>query len=152
MIWTTTPWTLPSNTAVAMHPDVTYVVARPAGTDDVPVVVAEPLLGAVLGEDAEVLGRATGRDWERVTYQRPFELVDFPDDNAHYVVLAEYVTTEDGTGLVHQSPLRRRRPRRHPRLRHGRGQPDRRTGHFLPDVPLVGGHFFKAADPRWSRT
>ena len=39
-----------------------------------------------------------------MTYQRPFELVDFPDDNAHYVVLADYVTTEDGTGLVHQSP------------------------------------------------
>src|SRR3954462_9344181 len=64
LIWTTTPWTLPSNTAVAVHPDVAYVVARtggkkgPGGT----FVVAEPLLSAVLGEDAEVLARTTGRD------------------------------------------------------------------------------------------
>ena len=46
----------------------------------------------------------TGRELERWTYQRPFDLVDFPDDDAHFVVLADYVTTEDGTGLVHQSP------------------------------------------------
>src|SRR3712207_8140688 len=44
------------------------------------------------------------RSWERVTYRRPFDLVEFPDGNAHYVVLADYVTTGDGTGLVHQSP------------------------------------------------
>ena len=107
LIWTTTPWTLPSNTAVAVHPDVTYVVAR---NDQGTFVVAEPLLTAALGEDAEVLARTAGRDWEHVHYQRPFELVDFPEGpdgepvDAHYVVLADYVTTEDGTGLVHQSP------------------------------------------------
>ena len=55
LIWTTTPWTLPSNTAVAVHPDVTYVVARTRATGT--FVVAEPLLTAVLGEDAEVLAR-----------------------------------------------------------------------------------------------
>ena len=73
------------------------------------LVVAEPLLETVLGEGWTVprpVRRA--RDMERWTYERPFELVEFPDvaeaDRAHFVVLADYVTTEDGTGLVHQSP------------------------------------------------
>jgi isoleucyl-tRNA synthetase len=145
LVWTTTPWTLPSNTAVAVHPEVTYVVAR---TDAGTFVVAEPLLTAVLGEDAEVLASVPGRDWERVTYRRPFELVDFPEgEQAHYVVLADYVTTEDGTGLVHQSPAFGAED-----LAVCRGyglpvvNPIDPTGHFLPEVPLVGGHFFKAAD------
>ncbi|MGY1847935.1 MULTISPECIES: isoleucine--tRNA ligase [unclassified Blastococcus] len=147
LIWTTTPWTLPSNTAVAVHPEVTYVVARAAGSDDVPVVVAEPLVAAVLGEDVEVLGSAPGRDWERTHYRRPFELVEFPDGDAHYVVLADYVTTDDGTGLVHQSPAFGADD-----LAVCRGyglpvvNPIDATGHFLAEIPLVGGHFFKAAD------
>ena len=152
LIWTTTPWTLPSNTAVAVHPDVTYVVARRGGTDDVPVVVAEPLADAVLGEDADVLARTSGRDWEYVHYQRPFELVEFPPEQdggtaAHLVVLADYVTTEDGTGLVHQSPAFGADDLAVCR-RYGLPvvNPIDPTGHFLPDVPLVGGHFFKAAD------
>jgi isoleucyl-tRNA synthetase len=146
LIWTTTPWTLPSNTAVAVHPDVTYVVAR---TDAGTFVVAEALLTAVLGEDAEVLARTSGRDWEGVHYQRPFELVDFPDDvDAHYVVSADYVTTEDGTGLVHQSPAFGAEDFAVGRA-HGLPvvKPIDPSGHFLPDVPLVGRHFFKAADP-----
>ncbi|MPQ99264.1 isoleucine--tRNA ligase [Modestobacter sp. I12A-02628] len=150
LIWTTTPWTLPSNTAVAVNPEVTYLVAR---TDAGTFVVAEPLV-AVLGEDVEVLARTTGRDWERVHYQRPFELVEFPVGpdgqvvDAHYVVLADYVTTEDGTGLVHQSPAFGADD-----LAVCRGyglpvvNPIDSSGHFLADVPLVGGHFFKAADP-----
>jgi isoleucyl-tRNA synthetase len=150
LIWTTTPWTLPSNTAVAVHPDVPYVVVRAAGSDPTQpaFVVAEPLVSAVLGDDVEVLARTTGRDWERVTYQRPFELVEFPTDvPTHYVVLADYVTTEDGTGLVHQSPAFGAED-----LAVCRGyglpvvNPIDPTGHFLAEVPLVGGHFFKAAD------
>ncbi|TFV61325.1 isoleucine--tRNA ligase [Geodermatophilus sp. DF01-2] len=148
LIWTTTPWTLPSNTAVAVHPDVTYVVARRGGDT---LVVAEPLLGAVFGDldDVEVLARTPGRDWERVHYRRPFELVEFPaGEDAHFVVLADYVTTDDGTGLVHQSPafgaddLAVCRSYGLPVV-----NPIDPTGHFLPEVGLVGGHFFKAADP-----
>jgi len=146
LIWTTTPWTLPSNTAVAVHPEVTYVVAR---TDAGTFVVAEPLVAAVLGDDVEVLARTSGRDWERVHYQRPFELVDFPEGTeTHYVVLADYVTTDDGTGLVHQSPAFGAedfavcREYGLPVVK-----PIDPSGHFLADVPLVGGHFFKAADP-----
>ncbi|MCV2491730.1 isoleucine--tRNA ligase [Geodermatophilus sp. YIM 151500] len=150
LVWTTTPWTLPSNTAVAVHPDVTYLVARRG--EETPVVVAEPLLAAVLGGEGpdsgiEVLARTTGRDWERATYRRPFELVEFPEP-AHIVVLADYVTTDDGTGLVHQSPafgaddLAVCRAYGLPVV-----NPIDATGHFLPEVGLVGRHFFKAADP-----
>lgn len=143
LVWTTTPWTLVSNTAVAVHPDVTYVVAR---TQRGTFVVAEPLLGAVLGEEAEVLASVPGSNLEGVRYRRPFELVDIPD--AHFVVTADYVTTEDGTGLVHQAPafgaddLAVCRRYSLPVV-----NPIGPDGHFLADVDLVGGTFFKEADP-----
>jgi isoleucyl-tRNA synthetase len=144
LIWTTTPWTLVSNTAVAVHPDVTYVAARPAGSEEV-LVVAEPLLEQVLGEGAERLASFGGAELERTSYRRPFDLVDIPD--AHYVVLGDYVTVEDGTGLVHQAPAfgaddmtvckNYGMPIVNP------VGPD---GRFLREVPLVGGKFFKDAD------
>ncbi|WP_405619055.1 isoleucine--tRNA ligase [Streptomyces sp. NBC_01508] len=147
LIWTTTPWTLVSNTAVAAHPDVTYVVAT-NGTEK--LVVAEPLVEKALGEDGwELTGeRFTGREMERWTYERPFSLVAFPEGSqAHYVVNAEYVTTEDGTGLVHQSPafgaddLVVCKAYGMPVV-----NPVRPDGTFEEDVPLVGGVFFKKAD------
>ena len=106
LVWTTTPWTLVSNTAVAVRPDVTYVVATD-GTET--LVLAEPLLAEVLGDGWSVTAPFAGAEMERWTYQRPFELVDWPESadgsaNGHYVVLADYVTTDDGTGLVHQAP------------------------------------------------
>src|SRR3954451_15827129 len=104
LVWTTTPWTLVSNTAVAAHPEVTYAVAT---NGEEKLVVAEPLVGKALGEGWETTGQTfTGAEMERWTYQRPFELVEFPETpgGTHYVVNADYVTTEDGTGLVHQSP------------------------------------------------
>jgi isoleucyl-tRNA synthetase len=142
LVWTTTPWTLVSNTAVAVNPDVTYVVATDGNET---LVVAEPLLGT-LGEGWEVTDRYAGRDMERWTYQRPLDLVGFPEP-AHYVVLAEYVTTEDGTGLVHQSPafgaddLMVARAYGLPVV-----NPVEPNGTFAADVPLVGGEFFKKAD------
>ncbi|QHY95031.1 Isoleucine--tRNA ligase [Streptomyces sp. S4.7] len=147
LVWTTTPWTLVSNTAVAAHPDVTYVVAT-NGTEK--LVVAEPLVEKALGEDGwELTGeRFTGREMERWSYDRPFALIPFPEDSrAHYVVNAEYVTTEDGTGLVHQSPafgaddLVVCRAYGLPVV-----NPVRPDGTFEQDVPLVGGVFFKKAD------
>ena len=144
LVWTTTPWTLVSNTAVAVHPAVTYVVARTA--DDEILVVAEPLL-SVLGEGAQVLERFPGSALEHTTYSRPFDFLEIT--GAHYVGLANYVTTESGTGLVHQSPafgaedLQVARTYGLPVV-----NPIRPDGTFEPDVPLVGGLFFKAADPR----
>ncbi|GHJ38230.1 isoleucine--tRNA ligase [Streptomyces sp. TS71-3] len=158
LVWTTTPWTLVSNTAVAAHPDVTYVVAEKVpgaegpGADGERLVVAEPLLGKALGEGWRPTGQSfTGAEMERWTYRRPFELVEFPEP-AHYVVTAEYVTTEDGTGLVHQSPafgeddLKVSRAYGLPVV-----NPVRPDGTFDQDVPLVGGVFFKKADEALTR-
>jgi isoleucyl-tRNA synthetase len=151
LVWTTTPWTLVSNTAVAVHPDVTYAVARNVGTGE-QVVVAEPLLSGVLGEDWEVVDRLPGTALEGMTYQRPFELVAFPEADdptrpAHRVLLADFVTTEDGTGLVHLSPafgaddFSACRAAGLPVV-----NPIRPDGRFEQSVPLVGGVFFKDAD------
>ncbi|MBC3991786.1 isoleucine--tRNA ligase [Streptomyces sp. AC563] len=143
LIWTTTPWTLVSNTAVAAHPDVRYVVATDGRQK---LVVAEPLLAKALGEGWEATGDSfTGREMERWTYQRPFELVELED--ANFVVCAEYVTTEDGTGLVHQAPAFGEDD-----LKTCRGyglpviNPVRPDGTFEEEIELVGGQFFKKAD------
>ncbi|QRX91781.1 isoleucine--tRNA ligase [Streptomyces noursei] len=143
LIWTTTPWTLVSNTAVAAHPDVTYVVATD-GTEQ--LVVAEPLLEKALGEGWTATGQSfTGREMERWSYERPFRLLDL--DGANFVVNAEYVTTDDGTGLVHQAPafgeddLRTCRAYGLPVV-----NPVRPDGTFEEQLPLVGGQFFKKAD------
>ncbi|MBB4684799.1 isoleucine--tRNA ligase [Amycolatopsis jiangsuensis] len=143
LVWTTTPWTLVSNTAVAVHPDVTYVVATD-GTER--LVVADELVGTALGEGWTRTGESfRGTELERWTYRRPFELVDVP--NAHFVILAGYVTTQSGTGLVHQSPafgaddLASCRAYGLPMV-----NPVRPDGTFEPRVPLVGGMFFKEAD------
>ncbi len=144
LVWTTTPWTLVSNLAVAVHPDVKYVVAT-NGTEQ--LVVAESLLAKALGEGWEPTGESyLGRDLERWTYQRPFDLVQA--DGAHFVVLATYVTTEDGSGLVHQAPafgaddLAVGREYGLPML-----NPVRSDGTFDQTLDLVGGVFFKDADP-----
>src|SRR5579859_24861 len=133
LVWTTTPWTLVSNTAVAVHPDVTYVVAR---TEQGTFVVAEPLLRKVLGDGIEVLASLPGTELAGLHYRRPFDLVEIPD--AHLVVLADYVTTEDGTGLVHQAPafgaedLAVCRANGLPLV-----NPVAPNGRFLDEVPLV---------------
>ncbi len=155
LVWTTTPWTLVSNTAVAAHPEVEYVVATDTRTPGgETLVVAEPLVDEVLGEGWEIVDRITGTGMERWEYARPFELVDFPaaetgqpGGRAHFVVLGTYVTTEDGTGLVHQSPafgeddMQVCRAYGLPVV-----NPVGADGHFAPEVGLVGGQFFKHAD------
>jgi isoleucyl-tRNA synthetase len=145
LVWTTTPWTLVSNTAVAVHPDVDYAVTEVIVEESREVlVVAEALLSSITGE-VKVLKVIKGRDLERVTYKRPLDLIEIPD--SHFIVLATYVTTEDGTGLVHQSPafgaddLAVCRSYGLPVV-----NPIAPDGKFLSDVPLVGGLFFKDAD------
>lgn len=146
LVWTTTPWTLVSNTAVAVHPDVTYRVASREGEH---VVVAEPLAEKVLGDEWTLGASFVGREMERWTYQRPLELVEFPptDGGVNYVILADYVTTADGTGLVHQAPafgeddMLSCRAYGLPFV-----NPIRKDGTFDPALDLVGGLFFKTAD------
>ena len=98
--WTTTPWTLLSNAALAVHPDVTYVRARPAGAEE-SLIVAEPLVERVLGEGADVLERMPGRQLEGTAYEPPFPYIDDYGERGHTVLGADFVTTEDGTGVVH---------------------------------------------------
>ena len=96
--WTTTPWTLLSNAALAVHPDVTYAYAR-AG-DEV-LILAEPLVERVLGEGAEVVDRVRGADLEGTQYDAPFPYMTDYGPRGHTVLPADFVTTEDGTGVVH---------------------------------------------------
>src|SRR5690625_1665390 len=82
LVWTTTPWTLVSNTAVAVHPDVTYVAVRVAGDEGrsaETLVVAEPLLESIVGENAEVVATFTCTELERWNYSRPFDWEDIHD-------------------------------------------------------------------------
>ncbi|BBX70461.1 isoleucine--tRNA ligase [Mycolicibacterium psychrotolerans] len=103
LIWTTTPWTLPSNQAVAVNPDVSYVVVE---SDGGRYILAEARLGAYareLGDEPAVLATYTGRELFEVTYAPPFPyFMDSP--NAFRVLPGDFVSTEDGTGLVHMSP------------------------------------------------
>ncbi len=146
LVWTTTPWTLISNTAVAVHPEATYVVARKSADGD-RVVVADDLFGRVLGDGWHVAARFTGEALVGARYRRPFGFITIPD--AHVVIPGSFVTTEDGTGLVHLAPafgaddMEASRAYGLPVV-----NPIRPDGRFEDDVPLVGGMFFKDADKR----
>lgn len=103
LIWTTTPWTLPSNLAIAVNPDVTYVHVRAA--DGQEYLLAEPLLAGYAKEivDPQVLGSYDGRQLEGLAYTPPFDFF-LGHPNAHRVLLGDYVTTDSGTGIVHLAP------------------------------------------------
>lgn len=113
LIWTTTPWTLPSNLAVAVGPDVAYVVVEPQAAspfaDAHPgerVVLAAARLGAYareLGDEPTVVATLTGADLVGRRYTPPFDHAA-DQENAHQVLAADFVTTEDGTGVVHLAP------------------------------------------------
>ena len=109
--WTTTPWTLPSNLALAVHPEVEYSLVRVAvdgveGFAGAKLLLATDLMGAYakeLGTDPEVVATFTGAQLEGLEYKPVFDY--FKDTkNAFMILLADYVTTEDGTGVVHQAP------------------------------------------------
>ncbi|MEI7692709.1 MAG: isoleucine--tRNA ligase, partial [Actinomycetes bacterium] len=102
IVWTTTPWTLVSNAAVAVDPKLTYVRAKLPG-DDAVMVVAEALVGRVLGEEAEVLDSFPGADLEGASYEPPFDFITAADwgERGHTVLAADFVTDQDGSGLVH---------------------------------------------------
>ncbi len=102
LAWTTTPWTLPSNVSLTVNPDVTYVKVR---QNDEIYYIAKDLATRVLGEDYEVLEELKGKDLEYIEYEQliPFVKVE-EDKKAFFVTVADYVTTEDGTGIVHTAP------------------------------------------------
>ncbi|MFD0556429.1 isoleucyl-tRNA synthetase [Stackebrandtia endophytica] len=103
LVWTTTPWTLPSNLAAAVHPEVDYVVVEHEGSR---YLLAEARVAAYareLGEEPTVLSRHVGADLVGMRYRPPFDFFA-GRTNAHQVLAADYVTTEDGSGVVHIAP------------------------------------------------
>jgi isoleucyl-tRNA synthetase len=112
LVWTTTPWTLPANVAVAVGAEVEYVtVERPLKEDPEGVnpgsehlILAEALLGKVFpGEDVKVVDRFKGKKLKGARYHPLFTFMPV-EKPAHYVILGDFVTTEDGTGMVHIAP------------------------------------------------
>jgi isoleucyl-tRNA synthetase len=106
LAWTTMAWTLPVNAAVAVNPEMTYVRARAADGDGPAQLVAEALVGPVLGADAEILDRIPGQALEGIAYEPPFDYFTAADHGprGHTILLSDFVTDEDGTGLVHTVP------------------------------------------------
>ncbi|MEJ0014749.1 MAG: hypothetical protein WDN07_04270 [Actinomycetota bacterium] len=102
LVWTTTPWTLVSNTAIAVNPKVEYQVCEITRDNQTERLVIASDLADFLGEDRTVIATFLGSELEYIKYQRPLDLIEIPD--SHYIVLADYVTTEDGTGLVQSIP------------------------------------------------
>ena len=143
VIWTTTPWTLPANLAICLHPEFIYVAV--AYGDDT-YIVAEDRLSTLVSEwelkDYKILGSCKGADWENAVCRHPFI------NRESKVILGEHVTLEQGTGCVHTAP--------------GHGQDDYIVGLkyglepynpvddggvFRPDVEHFGGMFVRKANP-----
>ena len=105
LVWTTTPWTLPGNVAVAAHPDIEYVKIKfGEGPDEEYLILAKPLLEKVMGDAPyEIVKTYKGKQLRGWHYRPLFTFLPVEKD-AHYIVLADFVTTEDGTGLVHIAP------------------------------------------------
>lgn len=100
LVWTTTPWTLAANVALAVHPDADYIKAR---SNDEVYICAKVLAPKLLGDDYEILAEMKGSELEYVEYEQLMPFVK-PDKKAFFVTCADYVTTEDGTGIVHIAP------------------------------------------------
>jgi isoleucyl-tRNA synthetase len=143
VIWTTTPWTLPANQAITVHPGFDYVVADVA--EHGRFVVVEPLLEGFakrLGGAAQVLARVKGQALEHLQARHPFA------DRSVPIILGDHVTLEAGTGLVHTAPA-------HGLEDYAVGQqyglpvdnPVGGNGVFAPGTPLVAGQHVRKADP-----
>ncbi|MBQ2968039.1 MAG: isoleucine--tRNA ligase [Clostridia bacterium] len=144
LAWTTTPWTLPSNVALAVNPDETYVKVKFEGLT---YIMAKVLVPSVLGSEVEILEEMTGTDLKGVEYEPLFDFAK-TKQKCHFIVADNYVTTTDGSGIVHIAPAF--------------GEDDARVGrdNDLPFVQLVNtegkfvegtgkyeGMFVKDADP-----
>ena len=149
LVWTTTPWTLPGNVAVVAHPEVDYVtVERDNNGTKEKLILAKALVEKIFGEEeVKVVDTFKGKKLHGMKYQPLYTFMPV-DKPAYYVVTADYVTTEDGTGLVHTAPAF--------------GQEDMETGKkydlpvlmtvlpngaFMDEVTPWRGVFVKDADP-----
>ncbi len=145
LVWTTTPWTLPANLALAVGEDIDYVFVDHAGET---LILAEALMEAVLGEGPhKVLQRVKGTELVGLNYQRLFNYLEAPGEICR-VLPADFVSTADGTGVVHVAPaygvddLALGQAYGLPVI-HGVGL----DGYFKEEVTPVAGKFFKDADP-----
>jgi isoleucyl-tRNA synthetase len=154
LVWTTTPWTLVSNVALAVHPDLEYAEVRKRdGKDPRTLILAEARLTGVLGGDFddrwEVVAKFTGRELVGWRYKRPIDWLDYPEGTEHEIVVGEdFVSASDGSGIVHMAPAFGADDYAAGR-RHNLAflQPVGSRGEFPASLPLVGGLFVKDADP-----
>ncbi len=145
LVWTTTPWTLPSNAALCMHPMANYALVEHKGEK---LVMAEDLLNQVLGGDYEIVELKRGSEFEKRKYIPLLDTFKDKADKAFYVINADFVTLEDGTGIVHIAP--------------GYGADDYQIGqeyglpvlqavaadgHFVAKTGKYEGKYIKDADP-----
>ncbi len=143
LVWTTTPWTLISNVALAVHPDVKYAKVEHHGQK---LILAEARL-VVLGEDYQVLEKIEGTSLVGKEYERLFNYHEVKE-KAWYVVPADFVTTEDGSGIVHMAPAygeddyQQAKKYGLPTI-----HPVNKSGEFGPEVKDFAGKFVKDADP-----
>ncbi|HLU59506.1 MAG TPA: isoleucine--tRNA ligase [Pseudonocardia sp.] len=103
LVWTTTPWTLPSNLAMAVHPEVEYALVAANGERYVLATARLAAYARELGEEPDVLRTFRGSELLGLSYTPPFDFFT-GWENAHRVLAADYVTTDEGTGLVHIAP------------------------------------------------
>ncbi|MGY4706671.1 isoleucine--tRNA ligase [Candidatus Bipolaricaulota sp. J31] len=144
LVWTTTPWTLPANVALAVDPAATYVEVEHQGRQ---LILAKPRLAAVLGEGIEILREFPGEELLGKEYEPLYPLVA-GEENAYRIVGADFVSMEEGTGVVHIAPAfgeedyelgkREKLPF---------VQPVDLSGMFTDAFPLAQGKFVKEADP-----
>jgi isoleucyl-tRNA synthetase len=144
LVWTTTPWTLPANLLVAVRADLEYVAVRLA--DGSEAVVAEAARSRFVPDDAPVVERVRGEALVGRTYRPPFDAVG-PAPGRFRIVADDFVTVEEGTGIVHVAPSFGPDDYR-VGAREGVGvfDPLDERGRFTDRVPLVQGQPFKAAD------
>lgn len=143
LVWTTTPWTLISNVALAVAPDVTYVKVEHRGER---LILAEARLSVLEGEYT-VIARMKGRELAGLEYERLFSFHPV-DVRAFFVIEADFVTTEDGSGIVHIAPAYGEDDYQAGR-KHGLPtiHPVNKSGAFGPEVIPFAGRFVRDADP-----
>jgi isoleucyl-tRNA synthetase len=155
LVWTTTPWTLVSNVALAVHPELEYVELqrrREGAEETQSIILAASRVHAVLGDDFtdrwDTVGRMQGNQLVGLRYHRPLDWVKFGKGEHELIVGENFVSAEDGTGVVHMAPAFGADDYAAGQ-RNGLAflQPVDARGEFPADMPVVGGQFVKKADP-----
>jgi isoleucyl-tRNA synthetase len=155
LVWTTTPWTLVSNVALAVHPGLEYVELRKkteSAENNETIILAASRAHAILGDDYadrwDTVSRFQGAELVGMQYRRPLDWVEFKSGKHEVIVGEQFVSAEDGTGVVHMAPAFGADD-------YAAGQknglafvqPVDGKGEFPAGMPIVGGMFVKKADP-----